>query len=91
MAFFCWYVSVLSLYSRFPVFIIGRYGCRDKTVALGWRRTVEHMISKGALTRPWKEVVQRPSELSVFRQAATSGREEIQKLLDWLAEELGRF
>ncbi|MEM7525216.1 MAG: LysR substrate-binding domain-containing protein [Pseudomonadota bacterium] len=58
-------------------------------VALGWRITTEGMIAEGKLIRPCAEFADRPSEISVYRGAARDPHPDAEKLLTWLAEELG--
>ncbi|MEM7746007.1 MAG: LysR substrate-binding domain-containing protein [Pseudomonadota bacterium] len=57
-------------------------------VALGWRRTTEGMIAEGKLTRPCAEVVERPTEISVFCGTARAQHPSAGHLLAWLADEL---
>ena len=57
-------------------------------VALGWRRTTEGLISEGKLIRPCKELVERPTEISVFHGSRPNKHPDSEKLLGWLAEEL---
>ncbi|MEM9348688.1 MAG: LysR substrate-binding domain-containing protein [Pseudomonadota bacterium] len=57
-------------------------------IALGWRRTTEAMINEGKLIRPCKEVIARPTELSVFRGVASAPHPNIGELIAWLQGEL---
>jgi DNA-binding transcriptional LysR family regulator len=57
-------------------------------IALGWRRTTEGMIAEHKLIRPCKQVVERPTEISVFRNTSRDQHPRTEQLLAWLAKEL---
>jgi LysR family transcriptional regulator, glycine cleavage system transcriptional activator len=57
-------------------------------VALGWKRTTEGMIAEGKLIRPCEQVLERPTEISVFRSATRNRHPKAEQLLAWLAKEL---
>ncbi|WP_299814746.1 LysR substrate-binding domain-containing protein [uncultured Roseibium sp.] len=59
-------------------------------MALGWGRTVESLLDEGKLIRPCREIVERPTEISVFRGTRSGNHREIQGLLDWLRDEFSR-
>ena len=59
-------------------------------VALGWRRTTEGMIAEGKLIRPCKQVLKRPTEISVFRGVSRNHHPKTDQLIAWLGRELAQ-
>ncbi|MEM8837053.1 MAG: LysR substrate-binding domain-containing protein [Pseudomonadota bacterium] len=57
-------------------------------IALGWQRTTEGMISEGKLIRPCEEVVERPTEHSVYRGTAREKHPSAELLIEWLSVEM---
>lgn len=57
-------------------------------VALGWRRTTEGMIAEGKLIRPCAQVLERPTEISVFRGGNRNHHPKTNYLIAWLEREL---
>lgn len=57
-------------------------------IALGWRRTTEGMIAEGKLIRPCREVLERPTEISVYRGARREEHPRTGDLIAWLEDEL---
>ncbi|MEP0519005.1 MAG: LysR substrate-binding domain-containing protein [Hyphomicrobiales bacterium] len=59
-------------------------------VALGWRRTTEDLIEQGKLIKPFREFVERPTEISVFRGTARNLHPDTEFLLAWLSDEFSQ-
>ena len=57
-------------------------------IAIGWRRTTEQLLDKGAVIRPFAESVHLPDGLSVYFPSEWPMRKEAAVLLEWLREEL---
>ncbi len=78
--------SRLRSFDSFPLVL--QAAVAGQGMALGWRRTVEGMLSEGKLVRPCRESVQRPAEIAVYTGPGNAKRPETRALLEWLAEEL---
>jgi DNA-binding transcriptional LysR family regulator len=57
-------------------------------IALGWARTVEGLIADGKLIRACDSVIERPTEISVYRGARRGDHAQVEALIGWLREEL---
>ena len=73
-------------YDSFPLVL--QAAVAGQGIALGWRRTVEGLITEGKLARIGEASVRRPAEISVFRGARRGGHAQTDALLAWLREEL---
>ncbi|WP_028794671.1 LysR substrate-binding domain-containing protein [Thalassobaculum salexigens] len=78
--------SRLRSFDSFPLVL--QAAVAGQGMALGWRRTVDGMLSEGKLLRPCRESVVRPAEIAVYTGPANAKRPETRALLNWLAEEL---
>ncbi|EEE35111.1 transcriptional regulator, LysR family [Rhodobacteraceae bacterium KLH11] len=76
----------LVLFDSYPVAL--QAAVAGQGVSLGWRRTTEGMIAEGKLIRPCKQVLERPTEISVFHGASRNRHPMTDLLIAWLADEL---
>ncbi|WP_280542635.1 LysR substrate-binding domain-containing protein [Chromohalobacter sp. 11-W] len=56
-------------------------------IALGWRRTAEHLVQHGQLVRPVDASLPLSDALSVYTRQGAQSRVETLALLDWLQHE----
>ncbi|NDW05568.1 LysR substrate-binding domain-containing protein [Jiella pacifica] len=77
----------MRTFDSYPIVLQAALGGHG--VALGWARTVEQLLESGALIRPCREAVERPQELGVYLDPASSKRPETRALVDWLHDRLG--
>jgi len=75
----------LVAFDSFPLVLQAAVAGRG--IALGWGRTVGGLLNEGKLMRPCEEVVERPTEISVFRGTRRGNHQHSQALLDWLRDE----
>ncbi|WP_419307219.1 LysR substrate-binding domain-containing protein [Chromohalobacter israelensis] len=59
-------------------------------IALGWRRSAEHLIQSGQLVRPLSMSLPLDNALSVYTRHSAQPRAETLALLDWLQREFRR-
>lgn len=63
-------------------------------IALGWRKTTEHLLKTGSLIRPFKESIALSNGISIYQNIyntkinPNNDRPEVAALLNWLKEEL---
>lgn len=56
-------------------------------IALGWRRTTEHLLNSGALIRPFDDRFQLTDGLSLYYPAGAKMRDDARTLMRWLKGE----
>jgi len=56
-------------------------------IALGWRRTTEHLLQAGTVIQPFEESLYLPDGLSIYRPSGWQMRDGTAILLDWLKGE----
>ncbi len=80
-------VSRLDLvYDSYPMVV--QAATEGHGIAVGWRRTCEHLLATGALIRPCADDVSLPDGLGLYVPNSNPPRPEVQVLLDWMIAEL---